>query len=444
VIVRSPPVEYAREGDLHIAYQTWGEGPIDLVLVWGLFSHCDLFWDDPPMARFLENLGRFARVIQFDKRGTGMSDNVPGIPTLEQRMDDLRIVMDAAGSERAAVFGESEGGPMSSLFAATFPERVSHLLLFGPLVRLVGDSDFTMAFTPEVFEQWLDSAVETWGTGVMMSVAAPSRTDQAAAVELSARFERIALNRGAFRDLMLANAQIDIRPVLPTIAVPTLVLHRSGDVLVNIEQGRYAADHIPGAVFVELPGPDHYVAAGDTDAVIREVQAFLTGAPPVDDLDRVLSTVLFTDIVGSTETATRLGDRKWREVLDGHDQLVATEVSRSRGRLVKTTGDGALATFDGPARAVRCARSIADGVRRLGIEVRAGVHTGEVELRGDDVGGIGVHIGARVASAAGAGQVLVSRTVVDLVAGSGLDFADAGVHTFKGVAGDWTLFSAVG
>ncbi|MBV9935673.1 MAG: alpha/beta fold hydrolase, partial [Actinobacteria bacterium] len=287
-----PKVEYAKDGDLHVAYQVWGDGPIDLVLVWGLFSHCELFWEDPPMARFLEALGRFARVIQFDKRGTGMSDAVPGVPTLEQRMDDLRIVMDAVGSERAAIFGESEGGPMSCLFAATFPERVSHLILFGPLLRLIGDDTFQFAFSPAVFEQWLEAMVDTWGTGVMMAVAAPSRQDQAAAMELSGRFERIALNRGAFRDLMLANARMDIRPVLPTISVPTMVLHRAHDGLVNIEQGRYAASQIPGARLVEMPGPDHYVAAGDADGLLGEMRSFLTGGDAEADLDidRVLST----------------------------------------------------------------------------------------------------------------------------------------------------------
>jgi class 3 adenylate cyclase len=296
-----------------------------------------------------------------------------------------------------------------------------------------------------VFEQWLAAMVETWGTGVMMAIAAPSRVDQAAAVELGARFERIALSRGAFRNLMLANAQMDIRPVLPTIAVPTLVLHRRDDALVRVEQGRYAAAHIPGARFVELSGGDHYVGTGDSDALRREIEQFVTGIESVadTDVDRVLSTVLFTDIVSSTETAARLGDRKWRDLLDDHDHLVADEVARLRGRLVKSTGDGALATFDGPARAVRCAQSISDSVRRLGVEIRAGVHTGEVELRGEDVGGIGVHIGARVASVAAASQVLVSRTVVDLVAGSGLEFAAAGVHTLKGVPGEWPLFAAL-
>ncbi len=443
----APPIHYAADGDLHIAYQTWGDGPIDLVLAWGLFSHCELFWEDPPMVEFLEGLGRFARVVQFDKRGTGMSDAIAGIPTLEERMDDVRIVMDAAGIERAAIFGESEGGPMSCLFAATFPERVSQLVLFGPLVRLVSDGDFTAGFAPEVFPVWLDAMVDSWGTGIMSTLAMPSRTDQEFVREMGARFERFALNKGAFKRLMQANAAIDIRPVLASVTQPTLVLHRTDDVTLPVDHGRYYASHIAGARFVELEGADHYVAAGDIGAVMREIERFVAGesvATDEIDIDRVLATVVFTDIVGSTETASRLGDRKWRGVLDDHDRLVRQEVERYRGRVIKTTGDGALATFDGPARAVRSAQSIAGGMRRLGIEVRAGVHTGEVELRGADVGGLGVHIGARVSALAGPGQVLVSRTVVDLVVGSGLTFADAGTHALKGVPGQWPLFALSG
>ena len=429
---------------MHIAYQVWGDGPIDLVLVWGLFSHCEMFWEDPAMAAFLEGLGRFARVVQFDKRGTGMSDAVAGIPTLEERMDDVRIVMQAEGIERAAIFGESEGGPMSCLFAATYPERVSHLILFGPLVSLVNDGDFDGAFAPEIFPTFLDGMVEAWGTGMMAGLAMPSRQDMAFAQELTARFERYALTKGAFKRLMQANAEIKIGPVLGLITTPTLVLHRRDDGITGVVHGRYYADRIPGATFVELVGADHYVASGDATAVLRETERFISGTDAPDDInvDRVLATVLFTDIVASTETASRLGDKQWREVLDHHDSLVRREVERNRGRVIKTTGDGALATFDGPARAVRSAQSIADQVRRLGIEIRAGVHTGEVELRGDDVGGLGVHIGARVSSLAGAGQVYVSRTVVDLVVGSGLEFADAGVHTLKGVPGEWAVFAA--
>ncbi len=438
-----PQISYARDAALHIAYQVWGDGPIDLVLVWGTFSHCELFWEDPTMARFLEGLGKFARVVQFDKRGTGLSDRVPGSPTLEERMDDVRIVMDAAGMTRAALFGESEGAPMSCLFAATFPDKVSHLVLFGPLVRMINDDDFHEGWDADDFKMILDSMEENWGTGTAMTIAAPSRGSDPKAIALGARFERQALSPGAFRALMDANTQIDIRPVLPTISTPTLVLHRSADMLINVGQGRYMAEHIPGARWIELEGGDHYVAAGDADAVLRETRSFITGRAddqPVD-VDRVLATVMFTDIVGSTETAVAMGDRKWTELLDDHDRLVRNEVERAHGRLVKTTGDGAFATFDGPARAVRAADAIVSGVRSLGIDVRAGVHTGEVELRGDDVGGVGVHIGARVSALAHAGQVIVSRTVVDLVVGSGLQFADAGSHALKGVPGEWQLYA---
>ena len=442
-----PEIRYARDGDLHIAYQVWGDGPLDLVLVWGLFSHCQLFWEDPPMARFLEELGTFARVVQFDKRGTGMSDAIAGIPTLEERMDDVRIVTEAVGMDRVAVLGESEGGPMSCLFAATYPERVSHLVLYAPLMSWVLRDDFPEAIDPEAAEAWVDAIAETWGDGVASEYGMPSRTGDPASRQLCARFERFALSRGAFRQLMLATTRIDIRPVLPLVHVPTLVVHRGQDQLVAPTHGRYYAEHLADARFVELQGPDHYVGAGDWTSVSREVRRFLTGSaesPEQHEEDRVLATVLFTDIVDSTVTAARLGDRRWRQLLDDHDKLVTDEVGRARGRVVKMTGDGALALFDGPARAVRCAGAITSAVRTLGIEARAGVHTGEVELRGDDVGGIGVHIGARVAAAAAAGQVLVSRTVVDLVVGSNLGFADAGTRVLKGVPGEWPLFALAG
>jgi class 3 adenylate cyclase len=439
-----PKTHYAKDNGLHLAYQVWGDGPIDIVLVWGTLSHCELFWEDPPMARFLEALGRFARVIQFDKRGTGLSDAVAQIPTLEERMDDVRIVMDAAGSERAVLFGESEGAPMSCLFAATFPERVSQLVLYGALLSLVNRGEFQEGWSLEEVDAFLDAMERGWGTGQAFAIAAPSRFPVSEELQdVFGRFERQALTPGAFHSLMTANARIDIQPVLPSITVPTLVLHRSGDRMVPVGHGRFMAEHIPGARYVELDGIDHYVAAGDIDAILRAIREFLTGvdADASADVDRVLATVLFTDIVKSTETAVALGDRKWTDLLDSHDRLVRQAVERGRGRLVKTTGDGALATFDGPARAVRAAETIVKGVRPLGIDVRAGVHTGEVELRGTDVGGVGVHIGARVQALAAAGQVMVSRTVVDLVAGSGLEFADAGVHALKGVPGEWQLFA---
>jgi pimeloyl-ACP methyl ester carboxylesterase len=328
-----PAVQYAKDGDLHIAYQVWGEGPTDLVLVWGTFSHCELFWEDPPMARFLTELGRFARVVQFDKRGTGMSDGIDGIPTLEERMDDVRIVMDAVGMSRAALWGESEGGPMCCLFTATFPERVSHLVLYAPLAQMVSGGDFMSGFAPEIWPGWLDAMVDTWGSGTLALLGMPSR-GQDAALQLGARFERIALNRRAFRMLMEANADIRIAPVLPLVKAPTLVMHRAGDQLLSIDHGRYLAERISGARFVELQGDDHYVAAGDFAPIIRETRAFVGGTDrELDlDLDRVLATVLFTDIVGSTQKVSELGDRRWRQVLDDHDRLISHEVTRSRPR----------------------------------------------------------------------------------------------------------------
>jgi class 3 adenylate cyclase len=441
--VSGPRVEYAKDGDLHIAYQTWGEGPVNLVLIWGLFSHCELFWDDPEMRHFLESLGEFARVVQFDKRGTGMSDAIGGIPTLDERMDDARIVMDVVGFDRACLFGESEGGPLASLFAATFPERVSHLILYAPLLSLIARDGVAGVVLESEADRLLDDFVELWGTGEVSKLGMPSRMTDPYTSEMCARFERLALSRGGFRDLMRANLKLDIAPVLPTVAAPTLVLHRLGDQLVPAEQGRYYADHIRGARFVGLSGIDHYVGAGDVDALTREVRTFIAGGQSnvAAEFDRVLATVLFTDIVASTTRAAELGDKRWRRLLDDHDEVVAGEVARARGRVVKTTGDGALAVFDGPARAVRCAAALTAAVRRLGIEIRVGVHTGEIELRGEDVGGIGVHIGSRIASIAGASEVLASRTVVDLVAGSGLEFEDRGEHELKGVPAQWRLFA---
>jgi class 3 adenylate cyclase/alpha-beta hydrolase superfamily lysophospholipase len=440
--MKAPAVQYARDGDLHIAYQTWGDGPLDLVLIWGLFSHCELFWEDPEMAHFLESLGSVARVVQFDKRGTGMSDAIVGIPTLDERMDDVRIVMDAVGFERAALFGESEGGPMSCLFAATYPERVSRLVLYAPLLSLVDRDGVAGMAAESEFDALLASIVEQWGTGMVSKLGMPSRMDDPFASELCARFERLALTRGAFRDLMKSNGKIDIAPVLPLVTVPTLVLHRDHDQLLPSEHGRYYAEHIANAEFVELSGIDHYVGAGDVDAVAAEIRRFVTGAADTgQQSDRVLATVLFTDIVESTARAAGLGDDKWRRLLDEHDRIIAGEVGRARGRVVKTTGDGALAIFDGPARAVRCAAAIASAVRRLGVEVRAGVHTGEIEVRGDDVGGLAVHIGSRIASKAEANEVLASRTVVDLVVGSGITFTDRGEHELKGVPGSWRVFA---
>jgi class 3 adenylate cyclase len=434
-----PETRYARSGDVHIAYQVVGSGPFDLVLVPGFVSHIEEWWEEPLCARFLERLAGFSRLILFDKRGTGLSDREAGVPTLEQRMDDVRAVMAAAGSERAAVLGISEGGPMSALFAATYPERTAALVLYGTFAEFR-----SWVPTPEHLEQFLHAIDERWGTGQSLPRFAPGLADDPRFRRWWARHERRAASPGAAMALMRMNSEIDVRHVLPAIRVPTLVLHRSGDVTVDVAAGRYLAAHILGAKYVELPGDDHLPYVGDSEAILGEIEEFLTGVRPVAEPDRVLATVLFTDVVGSTELAARLGDRRWRDLLDAHHAAVRRELARFRGREVGTVGDGFLATFDGPARAIRCADAIGAAVRTVGVEVRAGLHTGEIEIMGDDVGGIAVHIGARVAAEAGPGEILVSSTVKDLVAGSGLEFEDRGTRTLKGVPGEWRLFAAVG
>jgi pimeloyl-ACP methyl ester carboxylesterase len=437
-----PETRYAKSGDLNIAYQVVGEGPFDLVYVPGWISNIELMWEEPAHARLLRRLTSFSRLILFDKRGTGMSDPVPldRLPTLEQRMDDVRAVMDAAGSERAALFGSSEGGLMSVLFAATYPERTRALVALAIYAKRIWSLDYPWAPTPEARAAEIESIERTWGSGMDISDLAPS-ADEAFKRRLVAYFRRSA-SPGAAVALLRMNTQIDVRDVLPTIRVPTLVLHRDGDRDVSVEESRWIASQIPGARYVELPGDEHLIWAGDVDAVVDEVEEFLTGSRPVPEADRVLATVLFTDIVGSTERAAELGDRRWRTVLEQHHGIVRRELQRFRGREVDTAGDGFLATFDGPARAIRCACAVRDAVGPLSIDIRAGLHTGECELMGDKVGGIAVHTGARVASAAGPGEVLVSRTVRDLVAGSGIRFEDRGERELKGV-GSWRLYSVV-
>jgi len=444
--MKTPPTQYARAGETSIAYQVVGDGPIDLVLVLGFATHLEVQWEAPPLARLFERLGSFSRLIMFDKRGSGLSDPVSEVPTLEQRIDDVRAVMDAAGSERAALLGISEGGPMSVLFAATHPERASALVLYGAMARTTEAPDYPWGSPADAL---LESAAEFiapyWGREAKGTVElfAPSLADDPAVVEFTARMERSAASPAMVQRIFEMFLDIDVRAILPTIHVPALVLHRHGDRVVNWRAGKDLAERIPGARYVELEGIDHLPWAGDAEAVVGEIEEFLTGARSAPEPDRVLATVMFTDIVGSTERAAELGDTRWRELLSAHQAAVREDVARFGGREVKMLGDGCLATFDGPARAIRCGRAIADSARHLGVEVRVGLHCGEVELIGEDVGGIAVHIAARVGALAGGGEVLVSSTVKDLVAGSGVRFEDRGTTRLRGVPGDWRLFAAV-
>jgi class 3 adenylate cyclase len=435
-----PETRYAKSGDINIAYQVVGGGPLDLVLVSGFVSHLDLDWEEPRYAHFLRRLASFSRLIRFDKRGTGLSDRPGGLPDLETRMDDVRAVLDTVGSERAALLGYSEGGPMCILFAATYPERTSALVLYGTYAkRRDPDDDYPWAATWEERQAYADQVEREWGTEADLGTMAPNADD--AMVRWWRARARASASPGAAKALILMNSQIDVRGVLSSLRVPTLVLHRRGDHDSRLDEGSYIAEHIPGARFVELEGEDHLPSI-DSGQILDEVEEFLTGARRGPEADRVLATVLFTDIVGSTERASELGDRRWRELLEQHQAVVRRELERFRGREIDTAGDGFLATFDGPARAIRCARAIGNGVRRLGIEVRAGLHTGECEVLGDKVAGVAVHTGARVAGAAGPGEVLVSNIVRDLVAGSGIQFEDRGEHELKGV-GSWRLYSVV-
>jgi len=434
-----PETRYAKSGDVNIAYQVVGDGPLDLVLVPGFVSHLEHDWTEPRHAHFLDRLASFSRLIRFDKRGTGLSDRPGGLPDLETRMGDVRAVMQAAGSERAVLFGYSEGGPMCVLLAATYPELTSALVLYGTYAkRRDPDDDYPWAPLREVRESYAKQVEEDWGWEADMRRMCPG-ADEAMARWWATR-ARAAASPGAARDLVLMNSLIDIREILPTIQAPTLVLHRTGDLDSKVDEGRYIASRIPGARFVELAGDDH-VPWIDADQVVDEVEEFVTGVRPAPEPDRVLATVLFTDIVGSTEQATKLGDRRWRELLERHHALVRSSLDRYQGREVDTAGDGFMATFDGPARAIRCASAAVAGVRSLGLEIRAGVHTGECERFGDKVAGLAVHTGARVAGAAGPGEVLVSQTVKDLVAGSGIEFEDRGAYELKGVPGEWRLYS---
>jgi pimeloyl-ACP methyl ester carboxylesterase len=431
-----PVTRYAKSGDVHIAYQVFGEGP-DLVMTPGFVSHVEHLWDEPQLARWLAKLGGFCRVVMFDKRGTGLSDRVPHLPHMDERMDDLRAVMDAVRVERASLLGISEGGSLATLFAASHPERTQSLVLLGSFAR------FRRTTTDESADRMIKYMDEAWGTGKILRAVAPSRAGDASLKQWWGKLERLGASPSAAIALMRMNREIDISAVLPSIRVPTLVIHRSGDTLISIENGRELAAGISGARLVEIPAADHLFFVSDPeDRAIAEIEEFITGSRSVPVVDRVLATVVFTDIVESTKRADTTGDQAWRDLLEAHDRIVRGELARFRGREVKSLGDGFLATFDGPARAIHCAAAIRDKLRPLEVPVRAGVHTGEVELTETDVRGIAVHIASRVASLGGAGDVLVSRTVKDLVAGSDIAFEDFGVHVLKGIPEAWQVYRA--
>lgn len=437
-----PRTRYALSGDAHIAYQVFGEGDLDLVFVPGFVSNVEHYWGMPRVPALFNRLGSFARVIIFDKRGTGLSDPVPGPPPLEQRMDDMQAVMDAAGIERAALYGISEGGPASVLFAATYPERTNALVLYGSTPRFRTDADISWGADDEQIDFVLSEASAHWGDGALMSAFAPSAANDPTMQEVWGRFQRAGASPAMGCAVLAALFEIDVRDILPTIQVPTLILHRTGDLIAPVEGARLMAEKIPNARYVEFEGDDHVPFTGDFSPVVDEMEEFLTGTRRPRQLDRVLATVMFTDIVDSTRQAAEAGDRGWRELLERHDELTRRQLERFRGQEVKTLGDGFLATFDGPARAIECACAIRDGVQPIGLEVRAGLHTGECELAGDDVRGMAVNIGARIGAIADGNEVLVSNTVKDLVVGADLTFDDRGEHELKGVPGTWRLFAA--
>jgi len=445
VMAEIPSTHYVKSDDVHIAYQVIGEGSFDLLFVPGFVSNVDTIWQSPEQSAFFRRLASFSRLILFDKRGTGMSDRSSQIFTLEQRMHDVQAILDAVGSKQAALFGISEGGPMSLLYTTTYPERTSALVLYGSYAKRSWAPDYPYGWKDEQWQAVLDDIEQHWGSPQSLSIAmrAPSLAGDRHAAERIASYYRAAASPGAAGAILRMNREIDVRNVLPAIRVPTLILHRTAERVIDVGHARYMAQHIPDAKLVELAGEDHQPWLGDRDAVLNEVEEFLTGKHQVLEPERVLATVLFTDIVGSTERAAALGDRPWRELLEAFYAKVREVLKQYRGREINTSGDGFLAAFDGPARAIRCAGAIRDTLRALTLEVRCGLHTGECEIVGNDLAGIAVHTGARVAGLAGPGEVLVSQTVRDLVAGSGLCFEDRGVHPLKGVPNEWRLYRAV-
>ena len=439
-----PITKYAKSGDINIAYQVVGQGSIDIVYVPGWVSHIDMMWDDSRMAEFLIKLTRFSRLILFDKRGTGLSDRVSELSTLEERMDDIRCVMDAVGSERAVLFGHSEGGTVCALFAATHPQRTVALITFGVFAKRIYSIDYPWAPKEEERKKFYKTIEEEWGNSKKMGfeLIMPSLVNDSNYFEWFASYLRAAASPGAALALARMNTEANIINILSSIKVPTLVLHRTGDIDANIEEGKYIASRIPNAKFVELLGNDHLFWVGDSYSVIAEIEEFVTGVRPNKVFDRVLSTILFTDIVRSTEHLSRIGDKKWMDILDSHNVIVRAELKRFNGNEIKSTGDGFLATFDGPSRAIRCAEAIRDAVKTLNIEITAGIHTGECEIFDvDDIGGIAVHVAARVLNKAEPSQILITMTVKHLLGGTGLEFTDLGDVSLKGIDERYRLFA---
>jgi pimeloyl-ACP methyl ester carboxylesterase len=435
---------YAHSGGLAIAYQVYGEGSVPLVLIPGWASNIENLWTFPEFAALAEKLAQFARVIMLDRRGTGLSDPVEDPPTLEERMDDVRAVLDAADCQRAAIWGVSEGGPMAMTFAASYPDRTTALVLYGTFARFSRGPDYPHGMPEALNLRWIDSLTEIWGTGQLSARFAPSIAQDPAALRRLARLERMAMSPGTARKLFGLLAQTDVRHVLPAIRVPTLILHRIDDDPVRIGHARYLAEHIAGAKYVELEGGDHLPFTGDVDTLLSEIREFLTGERTLPDLERVLTTILFCDIVDSTGRATALGDRAWMQLLQRFYATVDEKLGLFRGRKLDTAGDGVFAAFDGPARAVRCGAALAHAAGKLGLPLRVGVHTGECEVLGDKYSGFAVHLGARIAAAAGPGQVLVSSTVRDLIVGSGILLDDGGLQALKGVPEPWHLYRLAG
>jgi class 3 adenylate cyclase len=437
----APVARYAKSGDLHIAYAVEGDGPIDLVWIPPWVSQVEYLWAEPSLERVMARLTEFARVITFDRRGSGLSDPLFGAPTLEDQIDDVLAVMDAAGSESAAICGTLEGGPMAALFAATHPERAKALILYATFARATWAPDYDWAWSAEVRDRHMDELISHWGEGRVAAGVAPSQRADPGFMEWAGRLERLAASPSTIRRIFELIGEFDVRDVLPSIRVPTLVMHRSGDSFIKVEHSRYIASKVPGARYVELEGEDNMFSVGDWEALIGELEEFLTGTRHEREPDRMLATVLFTDICDSTRRAAELGDRGWRFLLERHDALFRQALQRHRGREVKRTGDGFLATFDGPARAIRCAASVAEAMGSLGLQIRAGLHTGELEVMDGDLGGLAVHIASRVMSHAGPNEVLVSGTVKDLVVGSGIDFEERGERELRGVPGEWRLYA---